>query len=74
MDFISSEREKALWISFSDNGTPYDFHNKVFTCAEEAIEAYRKFKKITKYKVQFSKAWAFYQNERLTWQPRGLND
>lgn len=62
--------EKGLWISFSDNGTPYDYDNKVFTNAKEALIAYRKFKKISKYKIQFSKCWAFYQLGRLTWLQR----
>ena len=50
--------KKALFISFSDNGTPYDFDNKVFIDAKEALIAYRKFKKISKYKLMIWKVWA----------------
>lgn len=53
-----SDAQKGLWISFADNGTPYDYDKKVFTDAKEALESYRKFKKITKYKIMFCKCWA----------------
>jgi hypothetical protein len=66
---LGADVKKALWISFADNGTPYDFDKKVFMDAREALAAYRKFKKITKYKLQISKVWAFYQLGRLTWLP-----
>jgi hypothetical protein len=66
---LGADVKKALWISFADNGTPHDFDNKVFMDAREALAAYRKFKKITKYKLQISKVWAFYQLGRLTWLP-----
>jgi hypothetical protein len=66
---LGADVKKALWISFADNGTPYDFDKKVFMNAREALAAYRKFKKITKYKLQISKVWAFYQFGRLTWLP-----
>jgi hypothetical protein len=61
------ELGKALFISFSDNSTPYDFHKKVFTDAKEALSAYRKFKKVTKYKLMIWKVKACTKNGRLTW-------
>lgn len=62
------EQTKGLWISLSDSDTPYTYHKKVFTDAREALEAYRKFKKVSKYPIMVKKCWAFYQNNRLTWR------
>jgi len=56
---------KGLWITFSDSGTPYDFDKKIFTDPKEALESYRKFKKITKYKIQFCKCWVYYHGGRI---------
>lgn len=47
--------KKGLFISFSANNTPFDFDNKVFVDAKEALQAYRKFKP---FGVFFSKCWA----------------
>lgn len=71
-----SIEQKGLWISFSDNGTPYDYDNKVFVSGKEALEAYRKFKKITKYKIIFSKCWAIpvFYHHGFTWRKRELKN
>jgi hypothetical protein len=71
---LGADVKKALWIGFADNGGPHDFDKKVFMDAREALAAYRKFKKITKYKLQISKVWAFYQSGRLTWLPMSEDD
>jgi len=70
---LGADVKKALWIGFADSGGPHDFDKKVFMDAREALAAYRKFKKITKYKLQISKVWAFYQLGRLTWLPMSEN-
>lgn len=67
---------KALFISFSDNGTPYDFDNKVFIDAKKALEAYRKFKKISKYKLMIWKVWGIPVNYHhgYTWMDRKIGE
>ena len=73
---MKKEIEKALFISFSDNGTPYDFDQKVFVDAKEALAAYRRFKKITKYKLMIWKAWAIPVkfDHGYTWRLRKVNE
>ena len=69
---LNMEKKKALFISFPDHGTDHDLDNKIFTNAHEALEVYRRFKKITKYKVMVMKAWAIpcKYHQGFTWQPR----
>jgi hypothetical protein len=56
---------KALFITFADNGTPYDYHNKIFLDAREALIFYRKVKAITKYKLLIQKITAYELNGRI---------
>jgi hypothetical protein len=58
---------KALFISFSDNNTPYDYDNKVFLNAKEALIFYRKVKAITKYKLIICKVTAIESYGRISW-------